>query len=143
MSTPIARAAYFAFAGCLACLPFTGLAQVTPDNHTAGHVMANAPAENVSGDSIDKTSSDKTPSDKTPGMNADATTSLSPIVVTAQRGAQPLADAIAQTTSFDQQDLADTTATDLPGLLQLAPGAQIARTGGPGSAASLMLRGAS
>jgi vitamin B12 transporter len=44
---------------------------------------------------------------------------------------------------FDQQDIADTTATDLPGLLQLAPGAQISRTGGPGSTTSLYLRGAS
>ncbi|MFP3562090.1 TonB-dependent receptor plug domain-containing protein, partial [Paraburkholderia sp. SIMBA_049] len=56
---------------------------------------------------------------------------------------QPLADTIPQTTLFDQQDIADTTATDLPGLLQLAPGAQISRTGGPGSTASLFLRGAS
>ena len=62
---------------------------------------------------------------------------LSPVVVTAERGPQPLADAIPQTALFDQQDIADTTATDLPGLLQLAPGAQISRTGGPGSTTSL------
>uniref|UniRef100_E1TAY6 TonB-dependent receptor n=1 Tax=Burkholderia sp. (strain CCGE1003) TaxID=640512 RepID=E1TAY6_BURSG len=68
---------------------------------------------------------------------------LSPVVVTAERGPQPLADAIPQTALFDQQDIADTAATDLPGLLQLAPGAQISRTGGPGSTASLYLRGAS
>ena len=67
----------------------------------------------------------------------------SPVVVTAERGPQPLADAIPQTTLFDQQDIADTNATDLPGLLQLAPGAQITRNGGPGSTASLFLRGAS
>ena len=74
---------------------------------------------------------------------AAAPTVLSPIVVTAGRGPQALADTIPQTSLFDQQDLADTTATDLAGLLQLAPGAQISRTGGPGSTASLSLRGAS
>jgi vitamin B12 transporter len=63
--------------------------------------------------------------------------------VTAERGPQPLADAIPQTTRFDQQDIADTTARDMPGLLQLAPGAQIVRNGGPGSSSSLFLRGAS
>ncbi|MFL6686295.1 TonB-dependent receptor, partial [Paraburkholderia graminis] len=72
-----------------------------------------------------------------------SSTVLSPVVVTAERGPQALADTIPQTSLFDQQDLADTTATDLPGLLQLAPGAQISRTGGPGSTASLYLRGAS
>ncbi|REE20008.1 vitamin B12 transporter [Paraburkholderia sp. BL27I4N3] len=68
---------------------------------------------------------------------------LSPVVVTADRTPQALADTIPQTSLFDQQDIADTTATDLPGLLQLAPGAQISRTGGPGSTTSLFLRGAS
>ncbi|PRY06907.1 TonB-dependent receptor domain-containing protein [Paraburkholderia sp. BL25I1N1] len=68
---------------------------------------------------------------------------LSPVVVTADRTPQALADTIPQTSLFDQQDIADTTATDLPGLLQFAPGAQISRTGGPGSTTSLSLRGAS
>ncbi|HWT37014.1 MAG TPA: TonB-dependent receptor plug domain-containing protein, partial [Paraburkholderia sp.] len=68
---------------------------------------------------------------------------LSPIVVTADRRAQRLADAIPQTTLFDAQDIADTTARDLPGLLQFAPGAQVVRNGGPGSTSSLFLRGAS
>jgi len=68
---------------------------------------------------------------------------LAPLVVTAQRDAQPLADALPQTVRFDAQDIADTTARDLPGLLTLAPGAQIVRNGGPGSTASLFLRGAS
>ncbi|ACC71388.1 TonB-dependent receptor plug [Paraburkholderia phymatum STM815] len=71
------------------------------------------------------------------------TATLSPIVVTAGRGAQRLAEAIAQTTLFDAQDIADTTARDLPGFLQFAPGAQIVRNGGPGSTSSLFLRGAS
>jgi vitamin B12 transporter len=68
---------------------------------------------------------------------------LAPIVVTAQRGPQLLADAIAQTTRFDRQDIDDSTSTDLPGLLAGAPGAQVIRNGGPGASAGLMLRGGS
>ena len=68
---------------------------------------------------------------------------LEPIVVTAQRGPQPLADAIPQTTRFSRQEIADSTATDLPGLLEQAPGAQIVRNGPPGSNVTLLLRGGS
>ncbi len=74
---------------------------------------------------------------------AAATGVLAPIVVTAQRGPQPLAEAIPQTTRFSRQDIDDSTATDLPGLLALAPGAQIIRNGPPGSNATLSLRGGS
>ncbi|MBN3753986.1 TonB-dependent receptor [Paraburkholderia sp. Tr-20389] len=80
---------------------------------------------------------------RTAASSSQDTATLSPIVVTADRGAQRLADAIPQTTLFDAQDIADTTARDLPGLLQFAPGAQIVRNGGPGSTSSLFLRGAS
>jgi vitamin B12 transporter len=69
--------------------------------------------------------------------------SLEPIVVTAQRGPQPLADAIPQTTRFSRQDIADSAATDLPGLLEQAPGAQIIRNGPSGSNVTLLLRGGS
>jgi vitamin B12 transporter len=68
---------------------------------------------------------------------------LAPVVVTTTRVPQKLADSIAQTTFFDQQDIADSNARDVAGLLALAPGAQITRNGGPGSPAGLMLRGAS
>jgi len=68
---------------------------------------------------------------------------LPPIVVTADRSPQPLAAAIPQTTTFNAQAIADSTAQDLPGILAQAPGAQIARNGAPGSVASLFLRGAS
>ena len=67
---------------------------------------------------------------------------LAPVVVTTTRVPQKLADSIAQTTLFDQQDIADSNASDVAGLLALAPGAQITRNGGPGSPAGLMLRGA-
>ncbi|MFP3520294.1 hypothetical protein SB766_29340, partial [Pseudomonas sp. SIMBA_077] len=46
-------------------------------------------------------------------LSTAASTVLSPVVVTAERGPQALADAIPQTSLFDQQDIADTTATDL------------------------------
>jgi vitamin B12 transporter len=68
---------------------------------------------------------------------------LEPVVVTAQRGPQPLAEAIPQTTRFSRQDIADSPATDLPGLLEQAPGAQIIRNGPPGSNVTLLLRGGS
>ncbi len=69
-------------------------------------------------------------------------TELAPVVVTAQRGPQALADTILQTTLFDRQDIDDSGAFDLPGLLMLAPGAQVVRNGGPGGSVSLFLRGA-
>ena len=63
--------------------------------------------------------------------------------MTATRAPAPLADAIAQTTLFDSQDIADTNSTDAIGLLALAPGVQITRNGGPGASSGMFLRGAS
>ncbi|HEX7936806.1 MAG TPA: TonB-dependent receptor [Paraburkholderia sp.] len=126
MLSPIARAALLAFAG----LPHVVLAQTAASASASSATGAIAPAEASS-------------SAAAPASADSSLTVLSPVVVTAERGPQALADTIPQTSLFDQQDLADTTATDLPGLLQLAPGAQISRTGGPGSTTSLYLRGAS
>ncbi|MCQ0029262.1 TonB-dependent receptor [Burkholderia glumae] len=67
---------------------------------------------------------------------------LDSVVVTASRSPQTLADALPQTTLFTREDIDHGSATDLPGLLALAPGAQIVRNGGPGSTATLFLRGA-
>ncbi|WP_246795738.1 TonB-dependent receptor plug domain-containing protein [Burkholderia perseverans] len=67
---------------------------------------------------------------------------LDSVVVTASRGPQKLADALPQTTLFTREDIDGGSATDLPGLLALAPGAQIVRNGGPGSSTALFLRGA-
>ncbi|SAL48773.1 TonB-dependent receptor domain-containing protein [Caballeronia telluris] len=71
------------------------------------------------------------------------TTTLAPVVVTATRASEPLADTIAQTSLFDAQDIADTNASDALGLLALAPGVQITRNGGPGATSGLYVRGAS
>ncbi|ALS68418.1 TonB-dependent receptor plug domain-containing protein [Pandoraea apista] len=62
-------------------------------------------------------------------------------VVTADRAPQRLQDAIPQTTLIDSQAITDSAANDLPGLLRLAPGAQVVSNGGPGSTSSLFLRG--
>ncbi|MGF6768951.1 vitamin B12 transporter [Paraburkholderia sp. GAS199] len=126
MLSPIARAAMLAFASTPLVVHAQAAAldaSATPSSSAADAAPA---AASVAASSV-----------------AESSVVLSPLVVTAERGPQPLADAIPQTTLFDQQDIADTTATDLPGLLQLAPGAQISRTGGPGSTTSLFLRGAS
>ncbi|TAL97659.1 MAG: TonB-dependent receptor [Paraburkholderia sp.] len=130
MSTPIARAALLALTG----LPLAALAQSaqTDDTPASTHPVAQMSAQDATA---------FTPAAASAPEPAKST--LAPIVVTAARGPQSLADAIPQTTRFDQQDIADTTARDLPGLLQLAPGAQVVRNGGPGSPASLFLRGAS
>ncbi len=82
------------------------------------------------------------PASSTPSSSAAAPAQLEPIVVTAQRAPQALADALPQTTLFTRADIENSNATDLPGLLALAPGAQIVRNGGPGATASLFLRGA-
>jgi vitamin B12 transporter len=68
---------------------------------------------------------------------------LAPVVVTATRAPEPLADSIGQTSLFDAQDIADTNASDALGLLALAPGVQVTRNGGPGATSGLYVRGAS
>ncbi|KVD77583.1 TonB-dependent receptor [Burkholderia sp. ABCPW 14] len=131
MQIPLARAALAALSG----LPCVALAQgdaslasslSSPFSSSASSVLPASPSASASSAS---------------SASAFAA-QLAPIVVTAQRGPQTLADAIPQTTLFDAQDIADSGATDLPGLLALAPGAQIVRNGGPGASASLFLRGA-
>lgn len=67
---------------------------------------------------------------------------LTPVVVTATRSPQPLADSLPQTSLFDEQDIADTNADDVLGLIALAPGVQITRNGGPGSNSGVYIRGA-
>jgi vitamin B12 transporter len=131
MPSPIARAALLAFAG----LPLAVHAQAADSPSAAPSPVAAA--------DTDAAAATNATNATTTNLTVTNGPTLSPVVVTADRAPQRLADTIPQTTLFDQQDIADTTATDLPGLLQLAPGAQISRTGGPGSTASLFLRGAS
>lgn len=145
MLTPIARATLLALTG----LPLAAFAQSAAPS--AGQSSSDI-GSTVAPQSTDSTTdaprtapaaaasaATKTPSAQIPTAG-DRT--LAPVVVTADRGPQRLADAIPQTTLFDAQDIADTTQRDLPGLLQFAPGAQIVRNGGPGSTATLFMRGA-
>lgn len=144
MLTPIARATLLALTG----LPLAAFAQSAAPS--AGQSSSDI-GSTVAPQSTDSTTdaprtapaaasaATKTPSAQIPTAG-DRT--LAPVVVTADRAPQRLADAIPQSTLFDAQDIADTTQRDLPGLLQFAPGAQIVRNGGPGSTATLFMRGA-
>ncbi|BBO59898.1 outer membrane receptor protein [Mycoavidus sp. B2-EB] len=67
---------------------------------------------------------------------------LAQVVVTASRIALPLTHTLAPTTLFNQQDMAESGALDLPALLPAVAGAQVVRSGGPGATSSLFLRGA-
>ncbi|AIO65950.1 TonB-dependent receptor domain-containing protein [Burkholderia oklahomensis] len=131
MRTPLARAALAALSG----LPCVALAQGDASASSSSSASSVLPASSAASVSFAYSAS-------TASTASASAAQLAPIVVTAQRGPQTLADAIPQTTLFDAQDIADSGATDLPGLLALAPGAQIVRNGGPGASASLFLRGA-
>jgi len=68
---------------------------------------------------------------------------LQEVVVSAARLPQALANVIPATTVFTREDIVRSGASDLPGLMTQAPGAEIVTNGGLGSTASLLLRGAS
>ncbi|BBE09495.1 TonB-dependent receptor [Mycoavidus cysteinexigens] len=67
---------------------------------------------------------------------------LAQVVVTASRMALPLKHTLAPTTLFNQQDMVESGALDLPALLPVVAGVQVVRSGGPGATSSLFLRGA-
>ncbi|MBY0453573.1 MAG: TonB-dependent receptor [Burkholderiaceae bacterium] len=70
------------------------------------------------------------------------TPSLSEMVVTATRTAQPLADLVADVSVVDRQTLESSGATGLADVLARLPGVEIARNGGQGSTSSVFVRGA-
>ncbi|WP_206953573.1 TonB-dependent receptor plug domain-containing protein [Trinickia acidisoli] len=141
MSTSTVRAALIALAG----LPLVALAQGAPsDSASSPDAAATAPAASSPASSAASSAQGANTGGAVSSTSAVANGgSLDPIVVTAQRGPQPISEAIPQTTRFSQQDIADSTATDLPGLLEQAPGAQIIRNGPPGSNVTMFLRGGS
>jgi vitamin B12 transporter len=67
---------------------------------------------------------------------------LEPVVVTAARLQQPGEEALPALTVISRADIERSQATDLLELLARQPGVQFARSGGPGSQASLFVRGA-
>ncbi|KVQ07777.1 TonB-dependent receptor [Burkholderia ubonensis] len=129
-------------AGKRGALRFTGLSSMlTPIARTALGALCGLPLAAVAQTTATDGNGSAAPTAASAGHAVDAAL-LAPVVVTAQRAPQALADAIPQTTVFDAQDIAAHPGADLPTLLALAPGAQIVRNGGPGATATLFLRGA-
>jgi vitamin B12 transporter len=71
-----------------------------------------------------------------------APASEGPIVVTASRVAQPLADVLADLRVIDRETIERSGVASLPELLRRHAGAEIATTGGPGQVSAVFLRGA-
>ncbi|MGN7102622.1 TonB-dependent receptor domain-containing protein [Ralstonia holmesii] len=67
---------------------------------------------------------------------------LNPTVVTASRSEQPLSDALPHTTVISRADIERSQAPDAVTLLRREAGIEIAQNGGPGTNASLFMRGA-
>jgi vitamin B12 transporter len=67
---------------------------------------------------------------------------LEPIVITAARGPQALADLVADVTVIGPDEIARAGAESLTDLLRRVPGVEITTTGGPASTSGVFLRGA-
>lgn len=71
-----------------------------------------------------------------------AAPSLTETVVTAQRMAQPLTDVLADVTVLGEEQVRTSGAVTVGDLLARQPGLELSRSGGPGTATGLFLRGA-
>ncbi|KAG0164450.1 hypothetical protein DFQ28_009349 [Apophysomyces sp. BC1034] len=136
MRTPIAVAALLAFAN-LSYAVSAQLDQIIENDH------GTRPSAGSGADIGTATGATAAEAGHASGNDDVRRIPLAPIVVTAARGPQALPDALPQTTLFERRDIEDSSATDLAGLLQFAPGVQITRNGGPGQTAGLFMRGAS
>ena len=67
---------------------------------------------------------------------------LDPIAVTATRGAQPIADLLADLTVIDAEEIARAGVHGLADLLRRQPGVEITRNGGPAGVSGVFIRGA-
>jgi vitamin B12 transporter len=67
---------------------------------------------------------------------------LPDVVVTATRTAQPLPDVLADVTLIDRAQIESSGAVNISDLLQRQPGLEWSRTGGPGAASRMYIRGA-
>jgi vitamin B12 transporter len=67
---------------------------------------------------------------------------LDPVVVTAARTAQPIAEVLADVTVISGEEIRRSGAQSLTELLQRQPGVEIIQNGGPGSVSGALLRGA-
>ncbi|MEO8345694.1 MAG: TonB-dependent receptor [Betaproteobacteria bacterium] len=68
--------------------------------------------------------------------------SLDPVIVTAARVSQPIADALADVTVIGAEEIQRSGVQSLAELLQRQPGVEIVQNGGPGSVSGALLRGA-
>jgi vitamin B12 transporter len=76
-----------------------------------------------------------------PAVQAEDTTTLDAVQVTATRIERPLDEALASVTVLERSDIEASQAPDLIDLLGRQVGVDIARTGGPGGGSALFLRG--
>ncbi|MBK6805601.1 MAG: TonB-dependent receptor [Betaproteobacteria bacterium] len=67
---------------------------------------------------------------------------LDPVVVTAARGPQPIADLVADVTVIGPEEIARSGADSLAALLARQPGIEIVQNGGPGATTGVFIRGA-
>lgn len=67
---------------------------------------------------------------------------LAEVVVTAARVAQPLTDVLADVTVIDREQIDRSGAVTISDLLARQPGLELSRSGGPGTATSMFMRGA-
>jgi vitamin B12 transporter len=67
---------------------------------------------------------------------------LDPVVVTAARTAQPIAEVLADVTVISGEEIRRSGVQSLTELLQRQPGVEIIQNGGPGSVSGALLRGA-
>jgi len=79
----------------------------------------------------------------TPAQNAAPVPAvLEPVVVTAARASQPIADVLADVTVIGADEILRSGVQSLAELLQRQPGVEIVQNGGPGSVSGALLRGA-
>ena len=64
------------------------------------------------------------------------------MVVTTTRSTQPLTDVLADFTLIDERQIAQSGAATVADMLARQPGLEMTRNGGPGTATSVMMRGA-
>lgn len=69
-------------------------------------------------------------------------TTLDPVVVTAARASQPIADVLADVTVIGADEILRSGVASLAELLQRQPGVEIVQNGGPGSVSGAIIRGA-
>ena len=76
------------------------------------------------------------------GAQPAALATLEPVVVTAARSPQPIADLLADVTVISAAEIQRSGAQSLPQLLQRQPGVEVTINGGPGATSGVFLRGA-